>query len=84
MNAIVDRDVELGAAIEDPAPEVIDSAAGFVIGIDIASTRLRVAAVDIYGEKLRELELETATGGSRAARPRSSSTRSAPASAWAS
>jgi predicted NBD/HSP70 family sugar kinase len=43
----------------------VNSTAGFVIGVDIGSTHLRVAAVDIYGESLREVELETAAGGPR-------------------
>ncbi len=43
-----------------PLAFVVDSTAGFVVGVDIGSTRLRLAAVDIYGEPLRELELETA------------------------
>jgi predicted NBD/HSP70 family sugar kinase len=49
-----------------PLAFTVNSAAGFVAGIDIGSTRLRVAAVDIYGAPLRELELETSRGGPRA------------------
>src|SRR6201999_2302600 len=76
VSAVVDRLVE--AHLVQPAGErpgrrgrtplafTVNSAAGFVVGIDIGSTRIRVAAVDIYGEKLRELELETATEGPRA------------------
>ena len=49
-----------------PLAFTVNSAAGFVVGVDIGSTRLRVAAVDIYGAPLRELELETARDGPRA------------------
>ena len=49
-----------------PLAFTVNSAAGYVIGIDIGSTRLRVEAVDIYGERLRDLELDTAMGGPRA------------------
>src|SRR3954447_24425236 len=49
-----------------PLAFTVNSAAGFVAGIDIGSTRLRVAAVDIYGGALRERELETSRGGPRA------------------
>src|ERR1700754_2990844 len=49
-----------------PLAFTVNSAAGFVVGIDIGSTRLRVAAVDIYGAALKELELETSRGGPRA------------------
>lgn len=49
-----------------PIAFTVNSAAGFVIGIDIGSTTLRVAATDIYGAVLREDELEAATGGARA------------------
>ena len=76
VSAVVDRLVQShlvkpagerpGRRGRTPLAFTVDSAAGFVIGIDIGSTRLRVAAVDIYGEKLRELELETASGGPRA------------------
>jgi predicted NBD/HSP70 family sugar kinase len=46
-----------------PLAFTVDSAAGFVIGVDLGSTRLRVAAVDIYGERLRALELDTVHDG---------------------
>jgi predicted NBD/HSP70 family sugar kinase len=46
-----------------PIAFTVDSSAGFVVGVDIGSTALRVAAVDIYGEVLREDELETTKGG---------------------
>ena len=49
-----------------PLAFTVNSAAGFVVGIDIGSTALRVAAVDIYGSSLKELELETSRGGPRA------------------
>jgi predicted NBD/HSP70 family sugar kinase len=49
-----------------PLAFVVDSAAGYVIGVDLGSTRLRVEAVDIYGERLRALELETVHDGPRA------------------
>src|SRR4051812_45871213 len=49
-----------------PLAFTVNSAAGFVAGIDIGSTRLRLAAVDLYGAPLRELELETSRGGPRA------------------
>lgn len=45
-----------------PIAFVVDSAAGFVVGVDIGSTRLRIAAANIYGEQLQEHELETETG----------------------
>jgi predicted NBD/HSP70 family sugar kinase len=46
-----------------PIAYTVDSSAGFVVGVDIGSTALRVAAVDIYGEVLREDELETTKDG---------------------
>ncbi len=49
-----------------PLAFTVNSAAGYVIGIDIGSTRLRMEAIDIYGERLRDLELDTAAGGPRA------------------
>jgi predicted NBD/HSP70 family sugar kinase len=45
-----------------PIAFTVNSSAGFVVGVDIGSTTLRVAAVDIYGEVLREDELETSKG----------------------
>src|SRR5262247_1187457 len=35
-----------------PIAFVVDSSAGFVVGVDIGSTRLRIAAANIYGELL--------------------------------
>jgi predicted NBD/HSP70 family sugar kinase len=70
VSAVVDRLVR--ARLVQPAGErpgrrgrtplafTVNSAAGYVIGIDIGSTRLRVEAADIYGERLAGLELETA------------------------
>jgi predicted NBD/HSP70 family sugar kinase len=70
VSAVVDRLVR--ARLVEPAGErpgrrgrtplafTVNSAAGYVIGIDIGSTRLRVEAIDIYGERLAGLELETA------------------------
>jgi predicted NBD/HSP70 family sugar kinase len=70
VSAVIDRLVK--ARLVQPAGErpgrrgrtplafTVNSAAGYVIGIDIGSTRLRVEAVDIYGERLAGLELETA------------------------
>ena len=49
-----------------PLAFTVNCAAGFVVGVDIGCTRLRVAAVDIYGAPLREVELETSRGGPRA------------------
>lgn len=49
-----------------PLAFTVNSAAGFVVGVDLGSTRLRVAAVDIYGGALRELDLETTREGPRA------------------
>jgi predicted NBD/HSP70 family sugar kinase len=49
-----------------PMAFTVDSAAGYVIGVDLGSTCLRVEAVDIYGERLRVLELETVHDGPRA------------------
>jgi predicted NBD/HSP70 family sugar kinase len=46
-----------------PLAFTVDSAAGYVIGVDIGSTRLRMAAIDIYGERLASLELETGAVG---------------------
>jgi predicted NBD/HSP70 family sugar kinase len=73
VSAAVDRLVK--ARLVQPAGErpgrrgrtplafTVDSAAGYVIGVDIGSTRLRVAAIDIYGERLASLELETGAVG---------------------
>lgn len=70
VSAVVDRLVQ--ARLVQPAGErpgrrgrtplafTVNSAAGYVIGIDIGSTRLRVEAIDIHGERLAGLELETA------------------------
>jgi predicted NBD/HSP70 family sugar kinase len=69
VSAVVDRLVK--ARLVQPAGErpgrrgrtplefTVDSSAGYVIGIDIGSTHLRVEAIDIYGERLSGLELET-------------------------
>jgi predicted NBD/HSP70 family sugar kinase len=46
-----------------PLAFTVDSAAGYVIGVDIGSTRLRAAAIDIFGERLASLELETSAVG---------------------
>src|SRR4051812_23917845 len=43
-----------------PLAFTVNSSAGYVIGVDIGSTHLRVEAIDIYGERLAGLELETA------------------------
>ncbi len=48
-----------------PLAFTVNSAAGFVVGVDIGSTRLRVSAVDIYGGALRDVELSTSHGGPR-------------------
>src|SRR3954451_25261213 len=76
VSAVVDRLV--AAHLVQPAGErpgrrgrtplafTVDSAAGFVIGVDIGSPRLRVAAGGIHGAPLHELSLETAAGGPRA------------------
>jgi predicted NBD/HSP70 family sugar kinase len=70
VSAVVDRLVR--ARLVQPAGErpgrrgrtplefTVNSTAGYVIGIDIGSTHLRVEAIDIYGERLAGLELETA------------------------
>jgi predicted NBD/HSP70 family sugar kinase len=72
VSAVVERLVD--ARLVQPAGErpgrrgrtpiayVVDSAAGFVVGVDLGSTVLRVAATNIYGELLHEEELETSTG----------------------
>jgi predicted NBD/HSP70 family sugar kinase len=57
-----------------PLAFTVNSAAGFVVGVDIGSTRLRVAAVDIYGAALRDVELETSRGGPRAVEEQITST----------
>ena len=49
-----------------PLAFTVNSAAGFVVGVDIGSTHLRVAAVDIYGGALRDVELATSREGPRA------------------
>jgi predicted NBD/HSP70 family sugar kinase len=48
-----------------PVAYTVNSAAGFVVGLDIGSTVLRVAATDIYGDVQLERELPAATGGAR-------------------
>jgi predicted NBD/HSP70 family sugar kinase len=72
VSSVVERLVQAG--LVQPAGErpgrrgrtpiafVVDSAAGYVVGVDIGSTRLRIAAANIYGELLHDDELETATG----------------------
>src|SRR4051794_24573068 len=69
VSAVVDRLVR--ARLVQPAGErpgrrgrtplafTVNSSAGYVIGVDIGSTHLRVEAIDIYGERLAGLELET-------------------------
>lgn len=49
-----------------PVAFVVDAAAGFVAGVDIEGSVLRIAATDIYGETLHEQELRTAGDGARA------------------
>src|SRR3954469_19785508 len=46
-----------GGGRAPPLAFTVNASAGYVIGIDIGSTRLRVEAVDIYGERLAGLEL---------------------------
>ena len=75
VSAVVERLVEadlVHAAGERPGRRgrtplafTVNSAAGFVIGIDIGSTRVRLSAVDIYGAVLEDVELETSRGGPR-------------------
>ncbi|HWM09300.1 MAG TPA: ROK family transcriptional regulator [Solirubrobacteraceae bacterium] len=48
-----------------PVAFTVNSAAGFVVGVDVGSTVLRVAAADIYGEVALERELPAATDGAR-------------------
>ena len=49
-----------------PIAFTVNSTAGFVLGLDLGSTMLRIAAADLYGEVLREVALATTTGGARA------------------
>src|SRR4051794_25344898 len=49
-----------------PVSYAVDDAAGFVVGVDIGGTNLRVAAADIYGEFLAECTEPTTKDGSRA------------------
>ena len=49
-----------------PVAFVVDAAAGFVVGLDVEGSVLRIAATDIYGETLHEDELGTTGGGTRA------------------
>src|SRR3954452_14576552 len=75
VSAVVDRLVSahlVQAAGERPGRRgrtplafTVNSAAGFVIGIDIGSTRLGVVAVDIYRAVVRAVELETSRSGPR-------------------
>jgi predicted NBD/HSP70 family sugar kinase len=58
--------VRAGKPGRSPVSYAVDDAAGFVVGVDIGGTNLRVGAVDIYGEKLAEQELPTDTGSTRA------------------
>jgi predicted NBD/HSP70 family sugar kinase len=62
VHAVGERTGRRGRA---PVAYTVDSAAGFVVGLDIGSTVLRVAATDIYGDVQLERELPAATGGPR-------------------
>jgi predicted NBD/HSP70 family sugar kinase len=76
VSAVVDRLVQ--AELVQPAGErpsgrgrtplafVVNEAAGIVAGVDVGSTTLRVAATDIFGERLAEQEHATARGGDKA------------------
>src|SRR5205809_6550196 len=48
-----------------PVSYAVNDTAGFVVGVDIGGTNLRVAAADIYGEFLAEERRPTAHEGTR-------------------
>jgi predicted NBD/HSP70 family sugar kinase len=50
-----------------PMSYMVSNKAGFVVGLDIGGTNVRVAAADIYGEIVSEAKQRTAKEGSRAA-----------------
>ncbi|WP_163569849.1 ROK family transcriptional regulator [Fodinicola feengrottensis] len=58
--------VRAGKPGRSPVSYAVDDAAGFVVGVDIGGSNIRVGAVDIYGEKLAELEQRTDTNSTRA------------------
>lgn len=58
--------VRPGKPGRSPVSYAVDNAAGFVVGVDIGGTNLRVSAVDIYGEKLASQEQPTDIGSTRA------------------
>ncbi len=76
VSAVVNRLVQ--AELVQPAGErpsgrgrtplafVVNEAAGIVVGVDVGSTTLRVAATDIFGERLAEQEHATAPAGGKA------------------
>jgi predicted NBD/HSP70 family sugar kinase len=50
----------------NPIAYVVSSRAGFVVGGDIGGSNVRVAAADLFGERLCDLRRPTAKDGSRA------------------
>jgi predicted NBD/HSP70 family sugar kinase len=56
--------VRSGSLGRSPVSYVVDNSAGYVIGVDVGGTNVRVAAVDLYGEVLvRRTEQQTTDGG---------------------
>jgi predicted NBD/HSP70 family sugar kinase len=49
-----------------PVAYVVSSRAGFVVGGDIGGSNLRVAAADLFGERICDLKRPTSTEGARA------------------
>ena len=49
-----------------PVAYVVSNRAGFVVGADIGGTNLRVAAADLFGEPICDLQQPTTKDGSRA------------------
>src|SRR5947209_16849947 len=52
-----------------PVAYVVSHKAGFVVGADVGSANLRVAAADLFGEPLCDLHRPTTKSGSRATAP---------------
>jgi len=55
----------VGQRGRQPVAYVVSSHAGFVIGADIGGTNLRVAAADLYGERICDRRRQTSKDGSR-------------------
>jgi predicted NBD/HSP70 family sugar kinase len=57
--------VRSGSLGRSPVSYVVDNSAGYVIGVDVGGTNVRVAAVDLYGEVLVRRTEQQATDGGR-------------------